>query len=171
MRILIAACISLAALACATQPVAMEDLERSEHQLTRAIVKSDQSELRRLMADDFTCTVTGAGISFPELKHRHACTGMGQRATGSLLGIEEQKRAPRRRSAVIESLAIEKRGDSATVRSFQSYRGWVPGDFNFVRRAHVTDTWVRREGRWQIVRRVSEPPTTEPAIASTTSAR
>ena len=167
MRILIAASISLAAIACATQPLPTDDLERSEHQLTRAIVKGDHRELRRLMASDFTCTVQGEGISFPELRHPHACTGLGHRpgARRADLGIKEQADAPRRRSALIESLVIEKSGDTATVKSLQSYRQWVPYDFNFVRRARVTDTWVRRDGRWQILRRVSEPLDAEPPIS------
>jgi hypothetical protein len=141
---------------CATRPVAMTDLERHEHELTRAIARFDRATLSKLVADDFSCEVTGP-------THPHvvrsviACTGLGHRPGGNEQLFKEQTDGPRRRSASIEGVEVARSGDTAVVRSLQTYRGWQPYDLNYARQSRVTDTWQRREDRWVLVRRVSEP--------------
>lgn len=47
--------------------------------------------------------------------------------------------------------------DVATVRMRMTLEDWYAGDHRLPPDYDVTDTWIRRDGRWQVVSRISEP--------------
>ena len=138
-----------------------EELTSRERALTRAIVRHDWAALNGIIAREFVCEVSSPGwnLSLDTRFARYsACTGLGPREIKSSRPdwIDElQNRQPR--NAIVEDLEFSIDGGTAVVRSKQSYTGWFPYDGSEVRVARVTDTWVRREGQWVLVKRVSEP--------------
>jgi hypothetical protein len=130
-----------------------------ERLLLRALVRSDRATLNGLLAEDFSCAVTGKDLqlAFDDYRARYSlCTGLGPREyalTDEIQALETG--LPR--SAEITSIDISREGDSATVVSTQVYHRWFPYDGQAARRANVTDTWVLRDGSWKLQRRVSEP--------------
>ena len=146
--------------ACATQPVATNDLERYEQQLTDAIVNGKRGVLQELRSDKFICEVPGTSLGTNIRLEACAVVGHLLPAKPEKL-FSEQANAPRRRSATIDSIEVEHRGEWAVVRMTQTYRYWISLDADFARRSQVTDFWQRDGDRWRIVRRVSNPlPTT-----------
>jgi hypothetical protein len=135
----------LLAAACATAPPPVQTHEQAitakERLLMRALARYDYGILNGLLSDDFTCSVVGDELNLSLDRNRarfSLCTGIGQRRTVEVLRMD-----------------ITREADTAVVVSDQVYRRWVPYDGGFERRANVTDTWVRRDGDWRLLKRVS----------------
>ncbi|HWS73189.1 MAG TPA: hypothetical protein VN605_13820, partial [Thermoanaerobaculia bacterium] len=109
----------------------------------------------------FTCSVTG---TYPFTLNRTAarysvCAGMGHdllaRTELPELVQKLEDRGPR--VAEILSMQATEQNGAIIVVSTQAYQRWVPSDATYVRRSRLTDTWMQRRGRWELVRRISEP--------------
>lgn len=155
---------------CASRPAALAHsdtvratavVEAHERELLRALVRRDRAASSQYLASDFTCSVTGehpftlnrTAARFP------ACAGMGQDLS-SRASLPEpvrtlEDRGPR--LGEIVSMQSTESDGSIVVVSTQLYQRWVPYDGNAERRSRLTDTWMRRGGEWQLVRRISEP--------------
>jgi len=83
------------------------------------------------------------------------CTGIGQRPPAVRDEQIESLEKGLPRSVEVLRMEIKREADTAVVVSDQVYRRWVPYDGGFERRAKVTDTWVRRDGDWRLLKRVS----------------
>ena len=57
----------------------------------------------------------------------------------------------------IVSMEATERDGAIVVVSTQAYQRWMPYDTTYERRSRLTDTWKLRNGRWQLVERISEP--------------
>ena len=103
-----------------------------------AVARRDVETLEELLAPEFTFTA-------------------GHRGT---LGRAEWLETTHRRYVVdeheLEEVAVEVFAEAAVVRSRLRQRGSMDGerrDLTYV----LTDTWIRRDGRWQVVARHSSP--------------
>lgn len=162
MRTVVLSLLSIAFLACASQPVPTDDLAALEQELMRAFVRADRATLDRILADDYRCEVAGMTGA---IQRWVACPTLGHHRTGGVPEFPEDQQSERAtpyRSARIDGIQVARDGDRATVTATHSYHHWLPHDGNFVRVSHVTDTWERRGGRWLLVKRVSRPVQQEP---------
>ncbi len=116
----------------AATTVAHELVELS-HDLVRAVQAHDADRLERLLADEFT--LLGAA---------------GQLDRAGLL--EAARGAYRIEDFAYEEIDPEVYGDTAVVVSRYRQSARLDGR-DVSAHMHVTDVWVRRDGRWQIVRR------------------
>jgi hypothetical protein len=168
--IVLAGCSLLLLTACASRDAALVSRQDArptaivadgERQLTRALVRRNRAVINSYLAQDFTCTVTGAHtFSLNATAARFtACAGMGHdmlaKATmpDPILALEN--RAPR--VAEITDMQVKEEGEAIVVVLTQVYHHWMPYDGAFERRSRLTDTWVHRGGEWRIVKRISEP--------------
>jgi ketosteroid isomerase-like protein len=115
-----------------TSSVAHELVERS-HELVRAVQAHDVERVERMLAREFTL-LGAAG----ELDRE----GLLEAAAGSYV-IDE---------FAYEEIDPEVYGNTALVVSRYSQVAQLGGR-DVSARMHVTDVWVRRNARWQIVRR------------------
>jgi hypothetical protein len=152
----------LLAAACATAPPPVQTHEQAitakERLLMRALARYDYGILNGLLSDDFTCSVVGDELNLSLDRNRarfSLCTGIGQRRTTVTDEQIESFEKGLPRSVEVLRMEITREADTAVVVSDQVYRRWVPYDGGFERRANVTDTWVRRDGDWRLLKRVS----------------
>lgn len=130
-----------------------------EQLLTNYLVR-ERRGVRSLLTDDFTCSMeTREGQISPTGERHHLCTGMGhnltERSSRPDWLVNAERTVPR--MAEIENIEVTVADGVATAISTQVYRNWFPYDGSLERRSHVTDTWVIRDGSWQLHRRVSRP--------------
>ena len=121
-------------------PVALavaHELVELSHELAEAVVRSDRGRLDALLADEFT--LNGAAGVLDRKGFLEAAAGTYE--------IEE---------FAYEEIDPEVYGDTGVCVS--RYRQEARfGDRDLSGTMHVTDIWVRRESRWQIVRRHATP--------------
>jgi hypothetical protein len=59
----------------------------------------------------------------------------------------------------MERMRVSMQGENvAAVRMRMTLHDWDWGTDLFPPECGVTDIWVRRDGRWQVINRISEPP-------------
>jgi ketosteroid isomerase-like protein len=119
---------------------AQTEVERAEHEWMDAAFRHDLAACERYLAEEFTM-VTSRG-------------GLIDRETW-LVYVRDHARATE--PAQFPDLRVRVYGDAALVTSRSlmagaTFRGqaWSPENY-------ITDVWVRRDGRWQVVRRHSSP--------------
>jgi hypothetical protein len=133
-----------------------------ERDLTRALTLGQRALVNQLIADDFSCSVTGSKpLAFKAPSARYLlCTGMGndlsRRFPRPAYVENAQKSLPR--TATIDTIAVEPH-DAVTVVaiSTQTYGNWFPYDGFFQRRAEVRDTWTLHHGSWILKERITNP--------------
>ncbi len=111
----------------------VHELVELSHDLVRAVQEHDAARLERLLASEFT--LLGAA---------------GQLDRAGLL--EAARGAYRIEDFAYEEIDPEVYGNTAVVVSRYRQSGRLDGR-DVSAHMHVTDVWVRRDGRWQIVRR------------------
>ncbi len=116
----------------AATTVAHELVELS-HDLVRAVQAHDADRLERLLADEFTLLGAAGQLDRAEL-------------------LEAARGAYRIEDFAYEEIDPEVYGDTAVVVSRYRQSARLDGR-DVSAHMHVTDVWVRRDGRWQIVRR------------------
>jgi hypothetical protein len=157
--------------ACAAQPpvaaaprdarAAAAIVEAKERQLLQSLVRYNRAGANGILADDFTCTVTGNHpFTLGTVQARFSvCTGLGHETLGRTEPNEairvREDRLPR--VGEILSMSSSEENGAIVVVSTQSYQRWQPYDATFVRRSRLTDTWMLRDGDWRLVRRISDP--------------
>ncbi len=114
-------------------PTVVHELVERSHDLVRAVQAHDVPRLEEMLAREFT--LLGAA---------------GELDRGGLLDVASGR-------YVIDDYAYEEidpevYGNTAVVVSRYSQTARLDGR-DVSARMHVTDVWVRRDGRWQIVRR------------------
>ena len=115
-----------------TAVVARELIELA-HELVRAVQVHDTARLEELVADEFT--LQGAAGQLDRSAFLEAAAGPYEISEFSY-----------------EEIDPDVYGNSAVVVSRYRQTGRLEGR-DLAHRMHVTDVWVRRDGRWQIVRR------------------
>ena len=111
----------------------VHELVELSHDLVRAVQEHDAARLERLLASEFT--LLGAA---------------GQLDRAALL--EAARGAYRIEDFAYEEIDPEVYGNTAVVVSRYRQSARLDGR-DVSAHMHVTDVWVRRDGRWQIVRR------------------
>lgn len=136
-------------------------VEQRERDLVRALVRRDRAGVSSVLANDFTCSVTGPNaFSLNRVAARFtACAGMGHDLSARASQMETIQRLEDRgpRLAEITSMTSREENGAIVVVSTQVYQHWMPYDTTYERRSRLTDTWMQRGGEWQLVRRISEP--------------
>jgi len=117
--------------------VVVEELVELSHELVRAVQGHDRGRLEDLLADEFT--LDGAA---------------GQLDRDGLL--EASAGAYEVDDFAYEEIDPDVYGSTAVVVSRYRQEASLSGD-DVSMRLRVTDVWVRRDGRWQIVRRHATP--------------
>ena len=121
----------------AAASIAVEELAELSHELVRAVQAHDRARLAELLADEFTLDGAAGRLDRSEL----LAAAAGQYVIDDF-GYEE-----------IDSQVF---GNTAVVVS--RYRQTARlGDRDASGELRITDVWIRREGRWQIVRRHATP--------------
>jgi ketosteroid isomerase-like protein len=111
----------------------VHELVELAHELVRAVQRHDRAALETLLADEFTLLGAAGEMSREELLDA---------ASGSYV-IDE---------FAYEEIDPEVYGNTAVLVSRYRQAGCIDGrDVSHAMK--VTDVWVRRNGRWQIVRR------------------
>ena len=113
------------------------ELVELEHELAEAVRRHDTERLERLLAEEFT--LDGAAGVLDRDAFLAAAAGPYR--------IEE---------FAYEELDPEVYGDTAVCVSRYRQRARLDGR-DVSGTMHVTDVWVRRDARWQIVRRHASP--------------
>ncbi|HET7437269.1 MAG TPA: nuclear transport factor 2 family protein, partial [Thermoanaerobaculia bacterium] len=161
--------LSAVVVGCASQPAAVnkgsaeDQIRVAEQEVTRLMTHRGGTRSAGLIAEGFRCTVQDANgpMSMGELVERTPlCVTYGHRQTHRAdqpEWLQHQTWRNGDRVAESETLDFKVNGDTATVVTLQTFQRWWPYDGTWVRRSHVTDTWVQRDGRWQLLKRVSEP--------------
>lgn len=116
--------------------VAHELVELS-HELADAVVRHDRARLEELLAEEFT--LNGAAGVLDRAAFLDAASGP--------YAIEEFR---------YEEIDPEVYGNTAVCVSRYYQRARLDGR-DLSGELHVTDVWVRRDGRWQVVRRHASP--------------
>ena len=116
-----------------TAATVVHELVDLSHELVRSVQAHDADRLEMLLAREFT--LLGAAGELDR-------AGLLEAAAGSYV-IDE---------FAYEEIDPEVYGDTALVVSRYEQTARLDGR-DVSARLHVTDVWVRREGRWQIVRR------------------
>jgi len=121
----------------AAAAIAAEELVELSHELVRAVQAHDRARLEELLADEFTLDGAAGTLDRSELLE----------AAGGPYEIEEFS---------YDEIDPEVYGNTAVVVSRYSQQASLAGR-DVSRRMRVTDVWLRRDGRWQIVRRHATP--------------
>jgi ketosteroid isomerase-like protein len=111
----------------------VHELVELSHELVRAVQEHDQSRLAELLADEFTLLGAAGELDRAELLE----------AAASSYEID---------SFSYYEIDPEVYGNTAVLVSRYRQTGRFAGA-DVSRDLRVTDVWVRRDGRWQIVRR------------------
>ena len=117
--------------------IAADELVELSHELVRAVQAHDRARLEELLADEFTLDGAAGTLDRSELLE----------AAGGPYEIEEFS---------YDEIDPEVYGNTAVVVSRYSQQASLAGR-DVSRRMRVTDVWLRRDGRWQIVRRHATP--------------
>jgi len=133
--------------AAAAGPVSSGDQEliKAEQDWMTAVAKHDEAALRRIVADEFTLT---SAFSTGELETKD---GFLKNAIQGVSGM----------SFEYHDTQVRTFGDTAVVKT----RVKISYSFNGQDRSGdymVTDVWVKRDGRWQVVTRHSSVPAKPP---------
>jgi len=125
----------LVAMLLATQAPAADPLLRLEDDWAVGLTRRDAALFQRLLADGFVYTENDRTMSRDDVL-RDIVTGSDTVTT-----------------AHNEDMKIHRFGTTAIVTGWLVVSGHGPGGGGgpFSRRYRFTDTWVRRNGRWQIV--------------------
>jgi hypothetical protein len=116
-----------------TAALVAEELRTLSHDLVRAVQGHDANRLEQLLAQEFTLDGAAGTLDREELLE----------AAGGAYEIEEFG---------YEELNPDVYGNTAVVLSRYAQTARL-GDRDVSGRLRITDVWVRRDGRWQIVRR------------------
>lgn len=156
--------------ACAAQPpaaaphdsrAAIAAVEAKERQLLYSLVHHNRAGSNDLLANDFTCTVTGNHpFTLNPVQARFSvCAGLGHETLGRPELNEAIRVGEDRLPRIGEILTMHssEENGAVVVVSTQEYQRWQPYDATFVRRSRLTDTWMLRDGDWRLVRRTSDP--------------
>ncbi len=122
-----------------------EELLRLQHAWMDALARRDEPTLERLLADEFTLT-----------------SARSDRLIGKNEWLEYAMTRVSLRSFRYDDLRVQLYGDAAVVKSRFTQTAAVDG----VERADtllLTDVWVWRDGRWQVVTRHSSIPSATPS--------
>jgi ketosteroid isomerase-like protein len=111
----------------------VHELVDLSHELVRAVQRHDAQRLDALLAREFTLLGAAGELDRDGLLA----------AAGGAYAIDD---------FVYEEIDTEVYGDTALVLSRYEQTAQLDGR-DVSARLHVTDVWVRRDGRWQIVRR------------------
>lgn len=120
-----------------------DEIRQAEEAWARAVVSADMAALDRLLAPEFV--LAGPDTTVPPFPRAPWLENI-------------RSRVVRTDSASVSDLQVRGTGDSA-VATLQYY--WRPVYRDTARGEHrssLQDTWVRRDGRWQVVRRVTLGP-------------
>ena len=115
----------------------VEELVELSHELVRAVQANDRTRLEELLADEFTLDGVAGRLDRE---------GLLDAAAGAY-GIEDFS---------YEEIDPDVYGSTAVVVSRYRQEATLAGR-DLTARLRVTDVWVRRDGRWQIVRRHATP--------------
>ena len=142
----------LAACASSTPPVLPDDLGELERLWIRALIRSDRPMLKTLAANDFKTEMNEAGAPS---ENRVPSWVLGVPATPGSGNYDE-------RAIEIGPINVIIDGDQAAVRTTLTYKPHVSlrlGEQNYgaQRTWSIEDRWQRRDGRWQVVRRIASP--------------
>jgi len=111
----------------------VHELVELSHELVRAVQEHDQARLAELLADEFTLLGAAGELGRTELLE----------AAAGPYEID---------SFAYDEIDPEVYGNTAVLVSRYRQTGRLAGA-DVSRDLRVTDVWVRRDGRWQIVRR------------------
>jgi ketosteroid isomerase-like protein len=123
-----------------------QELINAEQEWMTAVAKHDEAALRRIVADDFTMT---SAFSTGELENKDSFL---KNATQGVTGM----------SFEYHDTQVHMYGDTGVVKT----RVKITYTFNGQDRSGdymVTDVWVNRDGRWQVVTRHSSLPVKPPS--------
>jgi len=138
-----------AAIAPASADPALAEIARLEQQWGEALVKRDYATLERLVAPEYKLVVARE-------KGGYTATARDEWMKNALQFHYEQFGA--------DTVEVTRVGDTA-VASVQiaNLVAQKPGEAAQPRASFVTDTWVRRSGRWQVIHRYSHrlPPVSQ----------
>jgi len=115
----------------------VEELVELSHELVRVVQTHDRARLDELLADEFTLDGAAGRLDRDELLE----------ASGGAYEIDEFS---------YEEIDPDVYGSTAVVVSRYRQQASLEGR-DVSMRLRVTDVWVRRDGRWQIVRRHATP--------------
>jgi ketosteroid isomerase-like protein len=127
--------------ATASASLAGQELINAEQEWMTAVAKHDEAALRRIVADDFTMT---SAFSTGELENKDSFV---KNASQGVSGM----------SFEYHDTQVHMYGDTGIVKT----RVKITYTFNGQDRSGdymVTDVWVNRDGRWQVVTRHSSLP-------------
>ena len=135
--ILLLTLISLPASAQETSPDAIKEVRQLERQWLDAYEQLDDAAMRRIVADDFT-------IVFPD--------GSGQ-TKADILAMLERGRNSKRPSPRFTTEEVQARvyGDTVILSGRVITQSKRPDGTEVREASRYTDTYVRRDGRWQVV--------------------
>jgi len=121
----------------AATALVVEELVELSHELVRAVQAHDRARLEELLAGEFSLDGAAGRLDRDELLD----------AAGGAYQIED---------FAYEEIDPDVYGSTAVVVSRYSQQASLSGR-DVSMRLRVTDVWVRRDGRWQIVRRHATP--------------
>ena len=128
------------------------EIRKLEHDWGEAFVKRDFAFLERIVAPEFRLFV-----AHPDGRHNLAPRAMWMRNARNFRYAE----------FVVETVDVNLAGDTAvaTVQVFNRV-AMKPGEAPKPHRSFLTDTWVRRNGKWQVIHRYSHrlPDATWPPV-------
>lgn len=129
----------------ASESSLMAEITAAEHAWARGVVEADTIALARLLAPEFV--LVGPDPTEPPFPRAAWMTNVGSRRVYA-------------DSVVIDSLRVTGTADSAVATLHYWWRPIVNGQRMPPDPTRLRDTWVRREGRWQVVerRRLDERP-------------
>src|SRR5688572_21024568 len=108
------------------------EILRLERELSAAGQRNDPAPARRLFAEDLT-GVTSRGTQFDKVRGLAIIEGSGITAL------------------VLDELRARVYGDAAVATGRVTFSGTIEGARYPERQVLFTDTWIRRDGRWQLV--------------------
>jgi len=117
----------------AAAAIAAEELVELSHDLVRAVQAHDRGRLEELLADEFTLDGAAGTLDRSELLD----------AAAGPYAIDD---------FAYEEIDPQVYGNTAVIVSRYRQRARL-GDRDASGELRITDVWIRREGRWQIVRR------------------
>ena len=121
----------------AAAAIAAEELVELSHELVRAVQAHERGRLEELLADEFTLDGAAGTLDRSELLD----------AAAGPYAIDD---------FAYEEIDPQVYGNTAVIVSRYRQRARL-GDRDATGKLRITDVWIRREGRWQIVRRHATP--------------
>lgn len=119
---------------------AASNVRDREHQWTAAMRAHDLGTLDDILAEEFRLSF----VDFPGALPREQW----------LANLENMTFGP----IEMDRLRVSMQGENvATVRMRMTLHDWYWGEDPIPAEYDLTDVWVRRDGRWQVINRISEP--------------